>query len=278
MFSDVVDLRDFYATDLGHTARRMIRRQVRAIWPNVSGQSVLGIGYATPFLGAFRLEAERTMALMPATQGVLPWPAEGPCQVVLADEAEIPLPDLSVDRVLMVHCVECTEQLRAMMREAWRVLSGSGRLMVVVPNRRGIWARLDRTPFGHGHPYSPSQLQRLLRDTMYTPTLQGEALFLPPVRGRWLLGAAPAWEEVGQRWFKAVAGVVVMEATKQIYAGSLAGGEPVRERVRAISPAAAREAAKGAAARTDSGRHPRLRLVSGDSGSTQTGGRDERDD
>lgn len=265
MHNDVVDLRDFYASDLGQAARRMIRRQLRAIWPSVAGQSVLGIGYATPFLGPFRHEAARIMALMPAHQGVLPWPGDGGTLTVLGDEADIPLPDLSVDRVLMVHCVECTEQLRAMWRETWRVLNGNGRLLVVVPNRRGIWARLDRTPFGHGHPYSSSQLSRLLRETMYTPTIERQALFLPPVRSRWMLRAAPAWEEAGRRWFNAVSGVIVMEATKQIYAGSLPAPEPWRSRIRVI-PSAARNAAARQGEelnnRLDHGRRTRLHLVS----------------
>ena len=48
MWQDVVDLRDFYETQLGQMARRMIRRGVRALWPDVRGQRVLGLGYATP--------------------------------------------------------------------------------------------------------------------------------------------------------------------------------------------------------------------------------------
>ena len=39
----------------------------------------------------------------------------------------------------------------------WRVLAPSGRV-IVVPNRRGPWARADNTPFGHGRPYSRSQI------------------------------------------------------------------------------------------------------------------------
>ena len=55
-----------------------------------------------------------------------------------------------------------------MMREAWRVLADSGRLIVVVPNRRGIWARFEqRSPFGHGHPYSQGQIKRLMRDSLF---------------------------------------------------------------------------------------------------------------
>src|SRR5579863_7995779 len=96
MNADVVDLRDFYTTRLGQVARRMIRRRVRLIWPDVTGMRLLGLGYATPYLRMFRDEAERVVAMMPATQGVLPWPSEGPNAAALADEGELPLQDYSI--------------------------------------------------------------------------------------------------------------------------------------------------------------------------------------
>ena len=220
MWQDAVDLRDFYAAPLGRVARRIIRAHLRTLWPDVTGMSVMGLGFATPYLSVFRSEALRTIAAMPASQGVLHWPAEGQSLTFLADEAELPLPDLSVDRVVLVHAVECAEHLRPMMREVWRVLADSGRLIVVVPNRRGIWARLDRTPFGYGRPYTPIQLTRLLRDTMFTPIATHGALYVPPSRSRMVLSSARAWENIGRRWFHALSGVITIEAGKQIYAAS----------------------------------------------------------
>jgi len=231
MYTDIVDLREFYESGLGQVARRMIRRRVRQIWPDVRGQIVMGIGYTTPYLRPFRDEADRVFAIMPAAQGITFWPREGPGLVALGDEADLPLPDMSVDRVLLVHGLEGTEQLRPMMREIWRVLAGGGRLLVVVPNRRGLWARADWTPFGHGFPYTPSQLKQVLRDTMFVPERTGHALFIPPLRSRVLLRSAPAWEEIGERWFKAFAGVTMIEASKQIFAGVARRAQPVKRRL-----------------------------------------------
>lgn len=218
MYADVVDLRDFYAGRLGQVARRMILRRIRMVWPDLSGMRVLGLGYATPYLRPFLAQAERVSAMMPASQGVLPWPVEGPNRVALADEGELPLGDFSIDRVLLVHGVEFSEQVRPLLKEVWRVLGGGGRLLVVVPNRRGIWARIDGTPFGQGHPYTPSQLSRLLRDEGFTPERSAGALYLPPTRSRMMLRSAAAWEKLGERWFTTFAGVSMVEATKQIYA------------------------------------------------------------
>jgi SAM-dependent methyltransferase len=234
MYNDVVDLRDFYATSLGQVARRMIRRRLRMLWPNVAGMRLLGLGYATPFLRPFAGEAERILAVMPAAQGVLAWPEDAANAVALADEGELPLADYSVDRILLVHALECSEQVRPLLKEAWRVLAGGGRLLVVVPNRRGIWARLDRTPFGHGHPYTPGQLSRLLRDERFTPEQSGAALYVPPTLSRVVLRSAPAWEKIGERWFTRFAGVRLTEASKQIYARPPAA--PVRKRRAALVP------------------------------------------
>ena len=253
MWTDVVDLRDFYDTRLGQVARHMIRRGVRSVWPNVGGERLLGLGYATPYLRQFKDEAERVIAMMPAGQGVLHWPPEGPNCVALGDECELPLPDNAVDRVLVVHALESAELLRDMMREVWRVMTGEGRLLVVVPNRRGIWARVDRTPFGWGHPYSPSQLSRLLRDHMFTPVRTEQALFVPPTRSNTLLRSAAAVERLGRRWFPTFSGVVMIEAGKQLYAAT-----PVREKSRFRRPVVVRF--PQVAGRSPRGRVERKRL------------------
>jgi len=218
MYSDVVDLRDFYASSLGQVACRMIRRRIRLIWPDLAGMRLLGLGYAVPYLRPFHGEAERVIAVMPALQGVLPWPPDGANLVALADEAELPFEDSSIDRVLLIHALESSEEVRPLLKEVWRVLSGSGRVLIIVPNRRGIWARLDRTPFGLGHPYTPSQLSRLLREELFTPVQSAGALYIAPSASRVMLRAAAAWEKLGERWFARFAGVAMIEAGKQIYA------------------------------------------------------------
>ena len=153
---DVVDLRNFYAQHLGTVARRFIGRGIRARWKDTSTLRVLGVGYATPYLGLFRGEAERCLALMPAPQGVVRWPSSRPALAALVEEDDLPLTDAAVDRVLLVHALENSPDPAGLLREVWRVLAGGG-LLAVVPNRRGLWARMDTTPFGHGRPYSRSR-------------------------------------------------------------------------------------------------------------------------
>lgn len=235
---DVVDLRNFYAQRLGVVARRFIGRGIRKRWNDTRALRVLGIGYPTPYLGLFREEAERCLAFMPGTQGVVKWPLARPALTALVDESDMPLPDGAVDLVLLVHALEMSQDPAQLLREVWRVLSAGGKLLAVVPNRRGLWARMDTTPFGHGRPYSRSQLTALLRECWFTPIGWEEALYMPPVARGWFLRSAVAWERAGSAVATPFAGVHIVEATKQVYRGVPARRERVRL-VPALEPALA---------------------------------------
>ena len=218
MWTDVVDLQGFYGTRLGETAAHVIRGSIREHWRNLKGKSVLGLGYTTPYLTQFEDEADRVLAFMPASQGVCHWPRGGPGKTSLVDETKLPLPDYSIDRVLLVHGLESSEYLRDMLREIWRVLTSDGRLLIVAPNRRGIWARVDKTPFGWGHPFSRSQISQLLNDALFVPITTNRSLYVPPSQRLTFLQSAPAWERMGKRFFPTFAGVLTVEAGKQLYA------------------------------------------------------------
>lgn len=216
MHLDVVELRDFYARPLGAIVRRLLARRIRARWRAVQGETVIGIGFAAPYLGQFRGEAACVGALMPASQGALVWPSKGPVLTAMAEEAMLPLADASVNRLIGAHCLEVAERTPALLREMWRVLTPEGRLLLIVPNRRGIWARMDTTPFGSGLPYSRAQLERLLRDALFTPLDWSTALYMPPLDGYGLVRWATAFERIGARLWPHFAGVIIVEARKEL--------------------------------------------------------------
>jgi len=218
MRPDVIDLRGFYTSGLGQMAQRQIRRRIRQYWPDLKGQTLLGLGFATPYLRGFKGEAARTFSLMPAAQGVVHWPREGPNATALVAEDALPLPDAVIDRVLLIHEIETAETVRPLLREVWRVLAPQGRLLAVVPNRRSLWSRSDATPFGTGRPFSRGQLTALLRDAMFTPGVFSNALYAPPAEWRLMLRWADGLESLGERWTPRWGGVHVVEASKQIYA------------------------------------------------------------
>ena len=235
MHHDVADLRDFYAGPLGLVVRRLVAQRIRARWPTARGQTMMGLGFCTPYLGFYRSEAARLGALMPAAQGALVWPslsggvgvgtgyeprARDGILSVLVDEAHLPLPDNSVDRLLAIHLIEVADRVGPVLREMWRVLAPEGRLLMVVPNRRSIWARGDTTPFGQGRPYSRRQLDHLLTDALFEAVDWSHALYLPPVQTRFVLKSALGIERLGARLTPSFGGIIIVEARKTV-AGAL---------------------------------------------------------
>ena len=220
---DVVDLKSFYAGALGNVAQRLILRAIRQRWEHVNGLALLGLGYAIPYLDALKEGSERTLAFMPARQGVVAWPQAMLSASSLVEPTELPLRDSVMDRVLLVHALETSDDPSALMNEIWRVMAPGGHLMLIVPNRRGPWARLDTTPFGHGQPFSKRQLTELLRHALFTPVHWGEALYAPPIERKFFLRTAMAWERIGANLPLPFAGVHVIEATKQVYRPAISG-------------------------------------------------------
>jgi SAM-dependent methyltransferase len=217
---DVVDLREFYASRLGQATRRIIVHRLRGRLHGLRGSQILGLGYATPYLDMFGDKPVSAMAMMPARQGVTHWPATGGSRSVLVDEACLPLPDASIDFALVVHGLELTDQLPDMLRELWRVLAPQGRAMFIVPNRRGLWARFDTTPFGHGRPFSRSQLTTLLRNAQFSPSGWTSLLFMPPSQRRFMVKSATILERAGSWTGPGFSGLIMVEAVKQVYAVS----------------------------------------------------------
>jgi SAM-dependent methyltransferase len=236
MHQDVTELTDFYDTPAGVMVRRVIGREIRAHWPSAKGQSIVGLGYTVPYLGTFREEAASAAALMPAGQGVRRWPKASRNRTALVDEDQLPLADASIDRILAVHAIEMASDVRLMLREIWRVLAPEGRVLIVVPNRRGLWAQRDNTPFGHGQPYSRHQLERLLDGAMLSVESIGHALAVPPLGWRALQRSAPGIERIGVRLWPAIAGLVVVEASKRLVGGLAVPVRGRRYRIKAFAP------------------------------------------
>jgi SAM-dependent methyltransferase len=220
MHLDVLDLRNFYyRTQLGRVAQRAIRDQVTALWPDAKGQTVAGYGFAVPLLRPYLDNARRVIGLMPGPQGVMPWPAGGDNVSVLCEETAWPLDTGIVDRLVLLHGLEASENPAALLDECWRVLGPGGRALFIVPNRSGLWSRSDKTPFGFGRPYSMSQLDAQLRKQNFAAERQQSALFVPPSSRRFWLRTAPMWERFGLRVSSVVAGgVLMLEVSKHIHA------------------------------------------------------------
>lgn len=182
----------------------------------------MGYGYAVPYMRLFRDNAERSFISMAATGGVHRWPEGKDGLTSLCHDHEWPFETESLDRILIVHGLEHAESPDLLLQEAWRCLKSNGRLLLVVPNRLGLWARTDRTPMGHGYPYTAGQLTQLLKQNMFVVERSQSALFMPPFKSFFVMRTAFAIENIGKFIFPGLAGVQLIEAGKQIY--GLSGG------------------------------------------------------
>lgn len=225
MYLDVVELRNFYyRSGLGRVAQRAIRDQLQLLWPSAAGETVVGFGFAAPLLRPYLAEARRVVSLMPAGQGVMAWPAGMPNVCVLSEETRWPVPTGSADRIVLLHALEVTDHPTGLLEECWRVLAPQGRAVFIVPNRSGLWARGEGTPFGFGRPYSLSQLETQLRREAFVPERHVAALYAPPSRRRFWLRTSRFWEGTGRSLSSlAAGGVHMVEATKQVYAPKRGG-------------------------------------------------------
>lgn len=218
MATDVLAAAEFYGSRKGGVAARLLRARLAAMWPDLAGKAILGVGYPAPYLRLWRDDARACIALTPSQIGIASWPSGQANLSCTADEDSLPFADRSFDRVLLVHGLEAAERARQLLREIWRVMDDDGRLLIVTPNRSGMWAHLENTPFGQGQPYSPGQIARLLQATMFREERRDTALFMPPTDLRIVLRAAALWERGGRRLLPGFAGVTITEASKDIYA------------------------------------------------------------
>lgn len=219
MRTDILEFHDFYRSRLGLTAAQLIGARLIEAWDDAKGLRLAGFGFATSYLDLFP-KAERRIAMAPGAQGVTRWPPDNSLnRAALVGEGAWPLPDASIDRLLIIHGLEESPDPRRLMREAWRVLAPDGRLIIVCAHRRGAWSLVETTPFAAGRPYLKGQLTRLLHEAMFSDALQwNAALYFPPVQTRFVLGSANAWERAGNRVWPGLSGVLMVEAAKDMMA------------------------------------------------------------
>ena len=215
---NALDLQEFYRTKKGTFVRRLVARQLLGFSEKAKDKVVLGLGFAFPYLKYFK-NAERSLGFIPPFLGSYKWPDEGLAKnrAAVSHLDELPLGDETVDFCILIHGLEFSETPQQSLAEIWRVLKPEGRLVVVVPNRSGLWARSDITPFGQGLPYSLNQIRYILREENFVLETISSALHVLPFKSKFMLESF--------KWMENVGGVVPLfpglhciEVSKKLYA------------------------------------------------------------
>ena len=242
MHLDVIEIRNFYQGRLGQLVREQISLEIQRVWSDentgsMDKLSIAGIGYAVPYLEDFLKKAKSVSAFCPAGQGAIVWPSEGARRSVLVHDDMFPVEDDCFDRIIAVHGLEFIADAKAHLDEVWRVLKPQGRFLIIVPNRRGLWARVDTTPFGNGQPYSRGQLHELLCGARFSPHGVHPLIHFAPFDTAFRITANSAIERIGSKVWPHFSGALMIEAVKETV-------QPVQaEGVRVLNPKRARQTA-----------------------------------
>lgn len=214
---DVTELMSFYDTPLGRCARKAILDRINGLWGSMAGLDVLGIGYGPPYLEGLEGEPRRAISIMPPAQGGHGWQWRGKgSTVAIAEDGHLPFQDRLFDRILIIHSLEEVANISSFFREVWRVAAPEAKIIVVTPNRAGVWSLRDATPFGYGRPFSHRQLKRLLRDSLFEPTAWTRTLYTPPVNSKIFTSSSEGWERFGEIFVANLGGVNLVEGTKRV--------------------------------------------------------------
>ena len=218
---DIISLRQFYASPLGRQVKRWLRRKVKQHISRTHGETLVGLGYATPLLrGIETLEnaPNHIIAVMPGAQGAIYWPVQSDNRVALGTPERLPFADSSVHWIVMLHAFEFAESPADMLREAHRVLVPGGRLLLFVPHRHRPWRWWGETPFKEGTSYRYGEMKQLMHDAEFTITDCGGALMLPPFYASFLDRVIGFFERVLSVLIPRAGSVMCVEVEKQIYA------------------------------------------------------------
>ncbi len=227
MSDDFRAMTEFYASRGGRVAARLLRRQLGELWPDLARLNVLGLGHAQPFLSLWQDDARICIAAETRALADTQALASATC---IVDEQGLPFPDLSFDRILLCHALETAVSAPRLLRMVWQVLKDDGRVILMVPNPRGLWAHRESTPFGQGAPWSRGQIDRLLAQSLFRVERNAGALWMPPVDLRPVLRLGRLAERTGARMAPQLPGVLLVEAVKDVYA-ALPTAKRARRRV-----------------------------------------------
>ena len=215
MAVDILELAEFYAAPDGARACMQIVQKIDALWPDPQAEPVMGFGYVSPYADALWPDTDWHLC-MPAQQGVLVEDRQAGTRAALVDESLLPLRDGALGRAIIIHGLEAANHSNALLSEIWRILVPNGRAIFVVPNRTGMWARRDATPFGAGRPFSRQQLRRQLKAAGFSIAGIRPALMLPPALPQFLVRLLAPAERLLALILPQIGGVLVVDVVKQV--------------------------------------------------------------
>lgn len=209
------NIQHWYKTPQGEAAATLLHERIAVLWPEPHTDATLLIGPECMADILFPKQRIKTLSGERAAEN-------------------IPFGDKSFDYIVIAHTLEFLADEGALLEECQRCLVPSGKILLIAPNRRGSWARAEKTPFGVGKPYTVQQLKAALQEAMLRPMRTDMTLFMPPLNYQCVVRAAKTferWGRVVKPWCSLGGGVLLVEGRKDAV-----GGTPVKTRQK-VKPA-----------------------------------------
>ncbi len=216
MWVDVDRLDAFYQTKLGGLVQFDVGQNVNQLLNVAKNNTVVGYGYTYPYMDLFGNATNSVVTLAPMAQGGRGCLLKDQNISCVSEELLMPLLDRSVDKLFICHSFEFVNNIPEFLKECYRVLADDGEILMVVPNRRGLWAHNANTPLGYGMPYTGAQLSEILTNHMFNPISVQYGLFTLPNEMLFRYGLDKAMEFCTKFVSAKFGGVLYMLARKQV--------------------------------------------------------------
>lgn len=222
MYIDAQQLVNFYSSSLGGKVKKRIFKKISSFLRPLAGEVWLGMDYALPYFDQVkeREGLKCALAFMSMRQGaVQAWPHREESCTAIVDPEMLPLAESSVDKILLIHCLEFSKNPHLLLEELARVLKTQGEMVIIVPNRLGIWAHAEGTPFGYGVPYSQYQLLKLLHQCNFSVESLHTCLHFSPYKKGFFNFFWKRYSYLLAQFLPFFGGVWVAHVKKQIWQG-----------------------------------------------------------
>ena len=231
---DITDTDNYYRTAEGRLVADILISDLAGLQdkdvagPDPDETDHLAIGYPFPLIS----EGVCPPVFMLSETGVLSWAGEAGVITACIDSVSWPCATEMFKRIFISHALEHVADQSAFLAEVWRSLKGEGEVVLVVPHRRSLWARADKTPFGQGTPFSRRQLKLALDQAGFDQITIKHSLYMPPFGHRLPLAMRRRLHYVGRVGWAVFGGVLLVRAKKRLYSAYQQPSHALRRKVR----------------------------------------------
>ena len=232
---NVTDIDNYYRTPEGALVADILAADLSyqyssgRIRPAAHIEDQLAVGYPFPL---YPSDQPLPPVFMLAETGALAWTKDNGVITACVDSESFPCATDVFEQVFVSHALEYVADKAGFLSEIWRCLKGEGELLMIVPHRRSLWARSDRTPFGQGTPFSRRQLKLILEQAGFEQIQIKHSLYMPPFGTRLPVAMRRRFHMIGSICWAMFGGVLIAAAKKRLYSTHQQPSHALQQKVR----------------------------------------------